>query len=141
MNTFDGEIRLNRWNKKIKVNDNGDYIELNIGDSTLLSRFIEMLANSKKIIEDFKTLEFTDQSKEIKEEEAVHKKLAGIFDDFFGVNSCIKVFGVKYPLADDIINFLFLLKDYIEKFIKEREEHNKKIQDKYIDKSKIRKKV
>lgn len=141
MNKFDGEIKLNRWNKKIKVNDNGDYIEINIGDSTLIGRFIEMLENSKKIIENWEALEGTDKKEEIKEAENLHKKLAEIFENFFGVGSCIKVFGVKYPLAEDILDFLFLVNDFVEKFISEKEEHNNEIKNKYIEKSKIRKKV
>lgn len=138
---FDGEIILNKWNKKIKVNENGDYIELNIGDSTLLSRFIEMLNASKKIIEDLEALEITDDEQKVIEGSNANRKIARIFDGFFGANSCKKVFGVEYPLADDIINFLFLVRDYLEKFINEREEHNKQIKEKYLDKSKSRKKV
>lgn len=40
---FDGEIKTSRYIKKIKVNDNDEYIEINLNDSKLLENYTNMV--------------------------------------------------------------------------------------------------
>ena len=114
---FDGEIKSSRYIKKIKVNDNDDYIEINLNDSELLENYTNMVQEisnySKSEVLNEETEVNSDDIEEtinsIKKSLSIHKKIAETVDKYIGEGTCVKVFGVKYPTADSVFEFLVIL--------------------------------
>ena len=54
---------------------------------------------------------------------------------------CNKIFGTDYPSVDSVFDFLSQLSSYIEQFMEEKIKDSEEIKNKYIDKSKKRKRM
>lgn len=146
MPEFDGEIKLKSWIKKIRVNDNDDYIELNFGDGTIGTRYQEMLQNIQDIASECSKIESEckDDESDIKAINNIvegTKKISSELENFFGEGTCLKVFGASNPFAGDVMEFLLGIGEYIEKFSGEKLDNFEKIKNKYINKSKRRSKI
>lgn len=124
-------IRVNTGVKRIEVNDNGDYITLNFGDASFADRFFEMVDRVQK-----RTNAAAPKAKEIDETmengsekhmraaaklfREVHEDVSAEVDDFFGPDTCKKVFGDIVPSIDLYDDFFQQLMPYFEEFGKER---------------------
>lgn len=147
---FDGEIKSSRYIKKIKVNDNDDYIEINLNDSELLENYTNMVqeisnysktevlneekeANSDDI-EEANSDDIEETINSIKKSLSIHKKIAETVDKYIGDGTCIKVFGVKYPTADSVFEFLINYQDLLEKFTGEKLKSIESVKSNYLNK-------
>lgn len=139
---FDGEIKSSRYIKKIKVNDNDDYIEINLNDSELLENYTNMVQE----ISNYSQTEVLNEEKEsnsddieetinsIKKSLSIHKKIAETVDKYIGEGTCLKVFGVKYPTADSVFEFLVEYQGLIEKFTGEKLKSIESVKSNYLNK-------
>ena len=139
---FDGEIKSSRYIKKIKVNDNDDYIEINLNDSELLENYTNMVQEisnySKPEILNEETEVHSDDIEEtinsIKKSLSIHKKIAETVDKYIGEGTCVKVFGVKYPTADSVFEFLVKYQELLEKFTGEKLKSIESVKTNYLNK-------
>lgn len=139
---FDGEIKSSRYIKKIKVNDNDDYIEINLNDSELLENYTNMVQE----ISNYSKTEVLNEEEEansddieetinsIKKSLSIHKKIAETVDKYIGEGTCVKVFGVKYPTADSVFEFLVGYQGLIEKFTGEKLKSIESVKSNYLNK-------
>ena len=139
---FDGEIKSSSYIKKIKVNDNDEYIEINLNDSELLENYTNMVQEisnySKTEVSNENTEVNSDDIEEtinsIKKSLSIHKKIAETVDKYIGDGTCIKVFGVKYPTADSVFEFLINYQDLLEKFTGEKLKSIESVKSNYLNK-------
>lgn len=139
---FDGEIKSSSYIKKIKVNDNDEYIEINLNDSELLENYTNMVQEisnySKTEVLNEETEVNSDDIEEtinsIKKSLSIHKKIAETVDKYIGEGTCVKVFGVKYPTADSVFEFLVEYQDLIEKFTGEKLKSIESVKTNYLNK-------
>lgn len=139
---FDGEIKSSRYIKKIKVNDNDDYIEINLNDSELLENYTNMVQEisnySKTEVLNEETEVNSDDIEEtinsIKKSLSIHKKIAETVDKYIGEGTCLKVFGVKYPTADSVFEFLVKYQELLEKFTGEKLKSIESVKTNYLNK-------
>ena len=139
---FDGEIKSSSYIKKIKVNDNDEYIEINLNDSELLENYTNMVQEisnySKTEVSNENTEVNSDNIEEtinsIKKSLSIHKKIAETVDKYIGEGTCLKVFGVKYPTADSVFEFLINYQDLLEKFTGEKLKSIESVKSNYLNK-------
>lgn len=135
---FSGEIKVKNWTKKIKINDNGDFIEVNVNDVTYISKLNKLnldIQDIAKSIQNVKDLDLDSLTEP-------HIKIANLLREFFKDDSiCNKIFGTDYPSVDSVFDFLSQLSSYIEQFMEEKIKDSEEIKNKYIDKSKKRKRM
>nr|DAH45705.1 MAG TPA: tail assembly chaperone [Caudoviricetes sp.] len=139
---FDGEIKSSSYIKKIKVNDNDEYIEINLNDSELLENYTNMVQEisnySKTEVSNENTEVNSDNIEEtinsIKKSLSIHKKIAETVDKYIGDGTCLKVFGVKYPTADSVFEFLINYQDLLEKFTGEKLKSIESVKSNYLNK-------
>nr|DAI79300.1 MAG TPA: hypothetical protein [Caudoviricetes sp.] len=139
---FDGEIKSSRYIKKIKVNDNDDYIEINLNDSELLENYTNMVQE----ISNYSKTEVLNEKKEVNSDDieetinsikkslSIHKKIAETVDKYIGEGTCIKIFGVKYPTADSVFEFLVKYQELLEKFTGEKLKSIESVKTNYLNK-------
>lgn len=124
-------IRVITSVKKIEVNDNGEYIELNFSDNSFPDRFYSMLENVQSRANDLQ-----DQAAELEEKygsdkfalEAqqaalyrhVHEDIMVEVDALFGPETCKKVFGDIVPGIELFDDFFTQLTPYFEEYGKDR---------------------
>lgn len=144
---YEAEIKVNRWNKVIKINEEGDTITINVGDSTLVSRFLKLLHDiqnvSKEISEQAK-INPEDSDALLNSLELIEEKQNDIIskiDEFFGKDTCYKIFKTNTPHICDIIDFMFQMYDIIEKFSGQKLDSFEAIQNRFINKQKTRRKI
>lgn len=139
---FDGEIKSSSYIKKIKVNDDDEYIEINLNDSELLENYTNMVQEisnySKTEVSNENTEVNSDNIEEtinsIKKSLSIHKKIAETVDKYIGDGTCLKVFGVKYPTADSVFEFLINYQDLLEKFTGEKLKSIESVKSNYLNK-------
>lgn len=139
---FDGEIKSSSYIKKIKVNDNDEYIEINLNDSELLENYTNMVQEisnySKTEVSNENTEVNSDNIEEtinsIKKSLSIHKKIAETVDKYIGEGTCVKVFGVKYPTADSVFEFLVKYQELLEKFTGEKLKSIESVKTNYLNK-------
>ena len=139
---FDGEIKSSSYIKKIKVNDNDEYIEINLNDSELLENYTNMVQEisnySKSEVLNEETEVNSDDIEEtinsIKKSLSIHKKIAETVDKYIGEGTCLKVFGVKYPTADSVFEFLVKYQELLEKFTGEKLKSIESVKTNYLNK-------
>lgn len=139
---FDGEIKSSSYIKKIKVNDNDEYIEINLNDSELLENYTNMVQE----ISNYSKTEILNEEAEVNSDDieetinsikkslSIHKKIAETVDKYIGEGTCVKVFGVKYPTADSVFEFLVEYQDLIEKFTGEKLKSIESVKTNYLNK-------
>ena len=146
MSQFYGELRVDNGLRKVKVNDQGEYIEFSVNDSTFFDKYADMLSwvtkkhreveqneaeNMKKIrsassgedtAADQDTLE-VDMIRELaRMRTEFYRECCQKLDLLFGEGCCKKVFGNVVP--DDLLieDFLEQITPILEKLGKERNE-------------------
>lgn len=125
-------IRVSTSVKKIDVNDNGDYIELNFSDSTLQERFFGMFRSitnraneADKKAEEIEK-EFGDDKFSIAEKQSVlyrqlNEGIMNEIDDMFGADTCKHIFGDIIPSTEFFFDFFGQLIPFFEEYNKERD--------------------
>lgn len=141
MNQFYGELRVDNGLRKVKVNDQGEYIEFSVNDSTFFDRFADLLAwvtkKHREIerheAENVKSLRDTEEDEAeqsdfdaevirdlAKRRTEFYRECCQKLDILFGEGCCRKVFGDVVP--DDLLieDFLEQITPILEKLGKER---------------------
>ncbi len=124
-------IRVNSGAKRIEVNDNGDYIVLDLSDSSFPDRFFSMVdrvqAHAAAAEARAKELEgrLEPGSEEMLRAAAslyrdLHEGVMAEVDALFGADTCRKVFGDIVPGIELFDDFFTQLMPYFEQFGKER---------------------
>ncbi len=139
---FDGEIKSSSYIKKIKVNDNDEYIEINLNDSELLENYTNMVQEISNYFKSEVLNEETEVNSDdieetinsIKKSLSIHKKIAETVDKYIGEGTCLKVFGVKYPTADSVFEFLVKYQELLEKFTGEKLKSIESVKTNYLNK-------
>lgn len=127
-------ISFDNGDKRVEINDSGDYIVIPMGDNTFPQRVIEF---SKKAEEQYNIL--LEKEKELRgsDVEIISNMRAGIllnvgllFDGLFGDGSCKKVFGNLAPSMDIMVSFMEQIAPLVNKFATERQSE---IEAKYVN--------
>lgn len=124
-------IRVHTGAKKIEVNDNGDFILLNLNDHDFPNRFFSMLdrihalAETAGPKETVLRSEYPEGSIELVRalselDNEVHRAIMEEVDGLFGPDTCRKVFGEIVPGVELFDDFFQQLLPYFEEFGKER---------------------
>lgn len=137
--SFDGEIKLENWNKKIKINEKGDYIVINAGDFSLVNKMSNLLEEISREFEELQNIakDISDNRERVIKTQEFSESVAQKINVFFATdknnpeNICIKIFNTDCPFIDDIIDFLTQICSLIEKFTGKKVENLKKLSDKY----------
>ena len=90
MSEFYRELRVDNGIRKIGVNDNGDYIEISINDSSIFDRFADQFQRDgagKDTTDPEVIREYTGKRTE------TYRECCGRLDAIFGEGCCRKVFG------------------------------------------------
>ena len=128
-------IRVSTGEKHIEVNDNGDYITLNLNDNAFLDRFFALHERIQGMVEELAGREAElrasardagaeglDSSR--KEIFSLYKEAGGRIraevDTLFGEYTCQKVFGDITPSFELFFDFFEQLLPYLEEFAKEK---------------------
>lgn len=134
------KIKINSGLKKIEVNDNGEYITVNLSDNTFFESFNNFMdwmdAKQEYIAEKEKALQekYADQKpgeiniKLMTEESALYKEVcdeaSAKLDGMFGAGCMKKVYpDVESPRFDLIIEFLDEVSPLLKKFAAERNQY------------------
>lgn len=140
------ELLFIHGEKRIKINEAGEYITLNFDDQSFLPRLLNLMQEVEQMAEEGTAKEAeiaampVETEKERFEQIAAKanydlqmcRKLSAKIDAAFGDAVCRKAFGNIVPSVALIGEFFAKLKEVIEKLVKEREE-NSPIR-KYIEK-------
>lgn len=132
-----GGIRVNTGAKRIEVNDNGDYIVLNLGDASFADRFFEMADRvQEKTSAAVPRAQKIEDDTEAGSEERIraasrlfrelYESVMEEIDGFFGNGTCKKVFGDIVPGIELYDDFFTQLMPYFEQAGKERAQRMKK---------------
>lgn len=124
-------IRVNTGVKRIEVNDDGDYILLNLSDSSFPDRFFSMVdrVQEKAAAAEARAKELEQQCEHGSEAmlrasaslyRELHEAVAEEVDTLFGPETCRKVFGDIVPGIELFDDFFSQLMPYFEEFGKER---------------------
>lgn len=115
-------ILINNGTKRIEVNDQGEYIELPMGDQGFPTRFYDfvnkMIARYENIAQ--KATDLLSAEEQSKKMYEVALENMSDIDELFGECTCKKVFGDIVPDDYMIIDFFDQLRPYINKYGKER---------------------
>lgn len=111
-------------NKKIQVNDDGDYIILPMGDNAFPKRMIYFSEKAELIYNELakkeKELSGSDIATISEMRAELYTKIGTCFDETFGIGSCEKVFGNSAPAQDLMVDFLEQIQPLVERFANER---------------------
>ena len=124
-------IRVNTGEKKIEVNDNGDFITINFSDHDFPARFFSMLDRVEALAKDAEPKEaeiranlLDDNTSLIRALSAldneIHRAIMAEVDGLFGPDTCKKVFGDIVPGIELYDDFFNQLQPYIQQFGEER---------------------
>lgn len=122
-------LRVNTGVKRIEVNDNGDYIVINLSDNSFFTRFNSFLnwLNTKQAeldASEWATGKEPDALMVFDGYRALCKETCTQLDDFFGDGCCSKVFlGIEEPGIELIVDFLDQIIPILNEFAKERNEN------------------
>ena len=118
-------ICLNNGNKKIEINDSGDYIVIPMGDNSFPERVIKFSkdAESKYKLLVEKEIELKDSGIEVvsKMRSEIFTSIGPMFDELFGVGSCKTVFGNMAPSHDIMLDFMEQIVPLVERYATERQ--------------------
>lgn len=120
------KIRIARNVKRIEVNDNGEFIELDFDDQSLPHRFMETMKDIYAKKQEFDIKIANDDEKNINSiidlEYEVNLYFKAKIDILFGEGTCRKVYGDILPSVDMHIELLTQLLPYFEEYAKKRRE-------------------
>lgn len=134
-------IRINSTGKKIQVNDSGDYITLELKNTTFMSGLIglmrELEADSKALLSQMPT-EDTNSVEEVSaamdQAAEVCGKLAARTDEVFGAGTCRKVFGKRAPGIYEFADFFGQIGALVRKYGEEEAARAAEAIEKYKEK-------
>lgn len=125
-------IRVNTGVKRIEVNDNGDFITLNLSDNAFLDRFFALYNNVQRVAEESAAREAAvrekyaggDENALLRElfslyKEASERMMAEV-DALFGEDTCRRVFGDITPGFELYLDFFEQLLPYLREFAGEK---------------------
>ena len=125
-------IRVNTGVKRIEVNDDGDYITLNLSDNSFIDRFFALYQSIQRVAEDSAAKEAAirekykggDEDGLLREAFALYKdssrSMMEEVDKLFGGGTCKKVFGDITPGFELYIDFFEQLTPYLQTFAAEK---------------------
>ena len=125
------KIRLIRNIKRIEVNDDGEYIELDFDDLNLPYRYYGMLKQLQRDRVEFaQTLEESLKGKSenesrdilIEKERELNVYFCNKIDEVFGKDTCRKVYGYILPSLEMHLAFFDAIKPYFEEEAKRRQQ-------------------
>ena len=123
-------LRIDNGVRIIEVNDDGDTINLNLGDSEFQKKGTEIynaLTEKIKIMEAI--TEETDEN--LQKIEDIRKSMVKSIDDWIGKDTCKKVFGNISPSLDLITIFISEIIPFFEEYNDNREKRTQKVMSKY----------
>lgn len=123
-------LRIDNGVRIIEVNDDGDTINLNLGDSEFQKKGMEIynaLTEKIKIMEAI--TEETDEN--LQKIEDIRKSMVKSIDDWIGKDTCKKVFGNISPSLDLITIFISEIIPFFEEYNDNREKRTQKVMSKY----------
>lgn len=124
------KIHISRNKKRIEVNDNGEYIELDFDDQSLPYRFMQTMKSIYSRKQEFDrriaTDNGTNMNSVIELEYEINTYFKAEIDKLFGDGTCRKVYGDILPSVDMHIELLNQLLPFFEEYAhKRREKMNK----------------
>ena len=130
-------IRINNGEKRIEVNDKGEYITLNFNDQSLLSRFVHLKENFEalgtraeteiqRIAEEYPDGSDARMKAEAEYNEKIHSKIMSGVDSVLGKDACRKIFGDILPSFEMYDELFDQLMPYFQKYAQERAEKMQK---------------
>lgn len=138
MGEFFRELHVDNGIRKIKVNDDGEYIEVSVNDSTFFDRFADFLVwigSKEKELGQFGEDHKADDLKDpevvrevVRKRTETYRECCQRLDILFGEGCCRKVFGNVVPDDVLIMDFLEQITPVMEELGRER---NKKLSVKY----------
>ena len=123
-------LRIDNGVRIIEVNDDGDTINLNLGDSEFQKKGTEIynaLTEKIKIMEAI--TEETDEN--LQKIEDIRKSMVKSIDDWIGKDTCKKVVGNSSPSLDLITIFISEIIPFFEEYNDNREKRTQKVMSKY----------
>lgn len=129
-------IRVKSGVKRIEVNDDGEYIEINFGDARFMRSLYSMLDGAQtevkeaqkceaEIREKFKDDEDAQTRELLQLNEKVLKGMVAGFDSALGKDTCKKVFG-------DIIPTVYMFQDFMDQLLPILEEGQREQQERQM---------
>ena len=125
------KIRIARNVKRIEVNDNGEFIELDFDDLNLPYRYYAMLKRfekdraefSRELSEKLKGKTAAESTEELVEaERGLNMYLRDAIDEVFGEGTCRKVYGDILPSIEMHLQFFDALRPYFEEEAQRRQQ-------------------
>jgi tetrahydromethanopterin S-methyltransferase subunit G len=117
-------INFDNGNKKVQVNEDGDFIILPMGDNSFPKRLIEFSEKMEltygELIEKEKELAGSDITILSEMRAELYTRIGCYFDEIFGIGSCKKVFGNLAPAQYLMFDFLEQIQPLVGKFASER---------------------
>lgn len=122
-------IRINSRNKKIDINDDGDYIVLRFDDQRFAGSFYDMVDSIRKRAnelnkeaEKYGDVDTPEARKAVLTmSEEMSNLIAGGVDRVFGEGTCRKLFGDVAPVYELFVDFFEQLQPYFEEYARERD--------------------
>ena len=112
------KLRIDTGVRKIEVNDNGDYIMLQVADQSIpakLKKFVKAVeAKAAKLAELTDSEDNAEAVEELAYELDVFSKAS--IDDIFGDGTCKKVFGDIVPPIEMYIEFIEAITPYFQEY-------------------------
>lgn len=124
------QLKRNRGNiVRIEVNDEGEFITINLADAEFPNRFYELYQNVQNRLKDIEEKKPADSNttEQLEYVRNLNKGNADDIDKLFGEDTCRKVFGVV-PDIYAVIDFFEEIIPILENAIKKR---NNSIKSKY----------
>ncbi len=125
------KIRIARNVKRIEVNDNGEFIELDFDDLNLPYRYYAMLKRfekdraefSRELSEKLKGKTAAESTEELVEaERGLNMYFRDAIDEVFGEGTCRKVYGDILPSIEMHLQFFDALRPYFEEEAQRRQQ-------------------
>lgn len=120
------KIRIARNVRRIEVNDDGEYIELDFNDQSLPHRFLAVFNDIGAKKREFDKRIATDSDinlvSTVELEYEVNIYFKSKIDELFGKDTCRKVYGDILPSIEMHIDFLSQLIPYFEEYAASRRE-------------------
>lgn len=114
------KLRIDTGVRKIEVNDNGDYIMLQVADQSIpakLKKFVKAATDKLNKLSELSESENeadTEAAEELAYELDVFAKAS--IDDIFGDGTCKKVFGDIVPPIEMYIEFIEAITPYFQEY-------------------------
>lgn len=137
-------IRIERREKKVEVNDNGDYIVLPFGDQAFIPKMLELLRefDERGTEQQARAAEIAEMPDDIEKVDAAASlnlelctKMAERVNGLFGADACSKIFGAGTPsifaFADFFDQLAPIIRKYADEESKVHQERIKKYSAKY----------